>query len=101
MEKLVRDGSVAVIIAPDYGAGWYSWHDNEELLYSPSIVTWVVSKEFDKIKTYLELVYPDDYYSDLTDLTVAWIPLGTLFRVEQYDGAEYIVMQDQLEWLTA
>ena len=45
MNKLVRDGLVAIIVSPGHGAGWYSWHGIEELLFDPSIVTWIESNE--------------------------------------------------------
>ena len=45
MNKLVRDGLIAVIVSPGHGAGWYSWHGIEELLFDPSIVAWIESNE--------------------------------------------------------
>jgi hypothetical protein len=47
MNKLVRDGLIAVIVSPGHGAGWYSWHGIEELLFDPSIVAWIESNERD------------------------------------------------------
>ena len=41
MEKVIRDGKVAVLYSPGYGAGWYSWHDIEDLLYDPAVVEMV------------------------------------------------------------
>jgi len=39
MNKLVRDGKVAVLYSPDYGSGWYTWNpNNPELLFDPAIV---------------------------------------------------------------
>jgi hypothetical protein len=101
MNKLVRDGKVAVLVSPDYGAGWYSWHLNEELLYDPSIVQWLESEEFDKIENYLTLKYPNEYFGKLEDLTVVWIDQGTEFRITEYDGAESIELKDQTKWLVA
>ena len=28
MNKVIRDGKVAVLYSPGYGAGWYSWNWN-------------------------------------------------------------------------
>ena len=36
MKKLTKDGKVAVLYSPDFGAGWYSWHAIEELLSQSS-----------------------------------------------------------------
>jgi hypothetical protein len=41
MNKLVRDGKVAVLYSTGYGAGWYSWHGIEELLYDSVVVEMV------------------------------------------------------------
>jgi hypothetical protein len=101
MNKLIRDGKVAVLVSPDYGAGWYSWHRIEELLYDPSIVLWLEAKESDKIEHYLALKYPNEYFGGLDDLTVEWIDQGTEFRIDEYDGAETIELKANTKWLVA
>jgi hypothetical protein len=37
MQKLIRDDKVAVLVSPGFGAGWYTWHWVEELIYDPSL----------------------------------------------------------------
>ena len=101
MNKLIRDGKVAVLVSPDYGAGWYSWHRIEELLYDPSIVLWLEAKELDKIEHYLTLKYPNEYFGGLDDLTVEWIDQGTEFRIDEFDGAESIQLKADTKWLVA
>jgi len=101
MNKLIRDGRVAVLVSPGYGAGWYSWHGNEELLYDPSIAEWVEQDDLDKIKTYLELKYPNDTALGLSDLEVVWVPVGARFRIDEYDGAENLVLETNERWMTA
>jgi hypothetical protein len=101
MNKLVRDSKVAVLYSPGYGAGWYSWHHIEELLYDPSIIEWLESEEFDKIEHYLTLKYPGEYFGGLEDLSVQWIDQGTEFRIAEYDGAEVIELKPDTRWLIA
>ncbi len=101
MNKLVRDGKVAVLYSPEHGAGWYSWHQIEELLYDPSIVLWLEAKELDKIEHYLTLKYPNEYFGGLDDLTVEWIDQGTEFRIDEFDGAESIELKANTKWLVA
>jgi hypothetical protein len=101
MQKLIRDGKVAVLVSPGYGAGWYTWHFKEELLYDPSIVQWLETKELEKIRAYLELRYPDEYTGGLEDLVVEWVPVGARFRIEEYDGAESLVLEANQRWKTA
>ena len=73
MQKLIRDGKVAVLVSPGFGAGWYGWHFIEELVFDPSIVEWVEKQELDKIRAYMELKYPDAYCGGLEDLEVNWV----------------------------
>ena len=101
MNKLVRDGKVAVWVSPGYGAGWYSWHGNEELLYDPSIAEWVEQEELDKVLTYMELKHPDVYCGGLEDLEIKWVSTGDRFRIDEHDGAESLVLEKNEYWLTA
>ena len=101
MEKLIRDEKVAVLVSPGFGAGWYSWHSVEELLYDPSIVEWLEQDNMPKIEAYLALKYKDEYFGGLEDLVVMWVPVGARFRIEEYDGAESLVLESEERWITA
>ena len=37
MEKVIRDGKVAVLYSPGYGAGWSTWCYNDDLVKNPFI----------------------------------------------------------------
>ena len=102
MNKLVRDGMVAVLYSPDYGSGWYTWNTNHpELLFDPAIVQLVEEDKFDELKTYVTLKYPNIYEGGMWELKVAWIPEGAMFRVNEYDGDESIELKDDADWFTA
>lgn len=102
MNKLVRDGMVAVLYSPDYGSGWYTWNlEQPELLFDPAIVQLVEENKFDELKTYVTLKYPNIFDGGMDDLTVAWIPEGAMFRVNEYDGDESIELKDDIDWFTA
>lgn len=101
MERVVRDGQVAVLFSPGFGSGWYTSHRIEELLFDPSIVLWVELEEYDKIKTYMTLRYPDLYLGRVENLHIRWIPLGTLFKIDEYDGDESIKYEKHQCWITA
>jgi len=102
MNKLVRDGKVAVLYSPDYGSGWYTWNTNHpELLFDPAIVQLVEEEKFDELKTYVTLKYPNIYEGGMWELKVAWIPEGAMFRVNEYDGDESIELKDDADWFTA
>jgi hypothetical protein len=102
MNKLVRDGMVAVLYSPDYGSGWYTWNQNHpEILFDPAIVQLVEENKWDELKTYVILKYPKLINSGLEELKIAWIPEGTLFRVNEYDGDESIELKDDIDWFKA
>ena len=102
MNKLVRDGMVAVLYSPDYGSGWYTWNRNQpELLFDPAIVQLVEEDKFDELKTYVTLKYPNIYEGGMWELKVAWIPEGAMFRINEYDGDESIELKDDMDWFTA
>ena len=102
LRKLVRDGHVAVLISPDYGAGWYSWNtEYPEILFDPAMVRLVEENKFDELETYVILKYPDISRHALHDLEVEWISEGTEFRIKEHDGSETIEFKDEVEWIKA
>lgn len=102
MEKLVVDGKVAVLYSPGFGAGWYTWNQTvPQILFDPAIVRFVEKEKFDELATYVALKYPDIYTGGMDGLTVRWIPEGTLFRVDDYDGNESIELKENDNWIVA
>ena len=107
MEKVIRDGHVAVLISAGWGAGWSTWHGHKELIFHPKLVELVESGQHnqDNISTLLielfgEEVAKDIYLGGVEDLTIQWLPKGTKFKIEEYDGSEYIITDKMLN-LTA
>jgi hypothetical protein len=49
----------------------------------------------------MTLKYPDAYVGGIGNLTIGWVPVGTKFRIAEYDGAEYIETVDSINWITA
>ena len=101
MKKLIKDGNVAVIISPDFGAGWSTWNHNPSLLFDPIVVQMVLDGvTAETIEHYCKTVYGNHYFH-AGSLHVEWIPQGTEFKVSEYDGAETIVYKDKMDWVTA
>lgn len=102
MNKLIEDGKVAVLYSPGFGAGWYTWnYDTPEILFDPAIVKFVENKKWAELDTYVTLKYPEIYKGGMTDLDVEWIPEGTLFKVNEYDGSESIEYKENDHWMVA
>ena len=49
----------------------------------------------------MALKYQDEYFGGLEDLEVKWVPVGARFRIDEYDGAETLVLESHETWLTA
>jgi hypothetical protein len=102
MEKVIKDGLVAVLYSPDYGAGWYTWNrEYPEMIFDPTLVMFVESGELDKVEAYATLKWPEAYIGGLRDLKVEWIPEGTAFKINEYDGNESIEIRDGNQWIVA
>jgi len=102
MEKKIKDGLVAVLYSPDFGAGWYTWHNIVELLFDPKVVDMVLDKtSSETIELYCRTVYGGHYFGGAEDLVVAWVPSGTEFVIDDYDGNESITFKDKVTWVTA
>lgn len=102
VKKLVRDGKVAVLVSRGYGAGWSSWSHNDQLLFDPDIVEMVLEKcSEDEIKAVAEDKYGCECFDGADGLEVEWIPVGTKFKITEYDGAESIEYMSDFGWTTA
>ena len=100
MEKVIRDGEVAVLYSPGYGAGWSSWADDDQreiLLFHPKLVEMVEQNRQSEITeewVERELGLNAVYVGGASDLTIKWLPIGTRFILEEYDGNESVVVAD-------
>lgn len=106
--KLIRDNHVAVLVSSGFGAGWSTWnYDYPQMLFDPTIAEMLEGDEtneeelFKKIEAYCSEKYPDAYLGGLDGLYVEWLPVGTAFRIHEYDGAESIDIRDEMNWTVA
>jgi len=102
MNKLVRDGRVAVLVSPGHGAGWSTWNnEHEEILFDPAIVEFVEHNQWEELEVYVKLKYPTIYSGGMRDLQIEWVPEGTEFIIEEYDGSERLQTKDDIVWYRA
>ena len=99
--RMEKDGKVAVLYSPGFGAGWATWNDDE---WNPLITTHrdIVQAVLDgdkekagKLAEQLirEAVGKADAYVCVLgadDLKVEWLTKGSQFEIEEYDGSESI-----------
>lgn len=99
MEKVIRDGQVAILYSPGFGAGWFSWHGIEDLVFDPVVVDMVengISAE--AIEEYCTEKYGEQYYGGADQLAIQWLPVGTRFVINEYDGSEGILTEEEMDW---
>ena len=127
MEKVIRDGKVGVLTSPGFGAGFSTWGYPTEAIFDSTLIELVEEKynmEFvpnekggitqlkvwddpkykeliQKMIDYCESKWEDGYSGGVQDLVVVWIPQGSKFIIEEYDGSESIQLMDETNWITA
>jgi hypothetical protein len=100
MNKVIRDGKVAVLYSPSFGAGWSTWNDSD-YMFIPEIVKLVENKEYLKIPSEMKRLGYGGYYGGSDDLQIEWIPVGTKFMIDEYDGYESIRYGTENYWKEA
>lgn len=102
MDRVIQDGKVAVLVSPGFGAGWYSWAHDESMLFDPGLVQLILNDaNFDEKLGYVSTKWSDVYMGGLEGLEVRWVPVGTEFMIDEYDGSESIVYKEHNDWIKA
>lgn len=101
MQKVVRDGKVAVLVSPDFGAGWSTWADSsqrETMMFDSRLIS-AAENNVSDIETVLLEIFGENfpYPGGWSDIKIVWIPEGTTFWIKEYDGAESIVYEDEIK----
>lgn len=102
MNKIIRDGNVAILYSPGFGAGWYTWNEEyPEIIFDPGVVDLLERGEHEQLEGYVNLKWPTIYTGGMADLKIRWLPEGTAFQIEEYDGSESIVVKENVDWFIA
>ena len=106
VNKVIRDGKVAVLYSPGWGASWSSDYTGEcknFLMFDPELVNLVEEDKRSQIPAYIATTkFAEEVYcGGADDLIIEWIPVGTEFRISEYDGYESIVYNNKNYWTVA
>lgn len=101
MDKVIKDGKVAVLISYGFGSGFYTWGAPLEAIFDPKLVELVESEDYDGANEYVKNTYPGVYTGGVGDLVVVWVDEGEEFIIEEYDGNESIQFKNETQWITA
>lgn len=90
MNKIERDGKVAVLVSPGYGAGWSTWNyeHRETLCMDADIVQAILDGDRTKAVEIAKQKCGDFYDGGADGLIVEWVPKGTGFLITEHDGHE-------------
>jgi hypothetical protein len=103
MERVIKDGKVAVVISVNYGCGWSTYCSKqcaEILAFHPKIVDMVLNNQI-ITEEWMKDNFGISIFGSYDDLIVRWIPVGTKFRITEYDGAEGIEIYNPDAWYEA
>ena len=97
MQKVIRDGKVAVLYSPGYGAGWSTWDVPVEGIFHPELVKAVErNATADIIESIAKRLLGDSIYTGGSEqLEIEWIEEGTMFTITEYEGYESSVYVNQ------
>lgn len=104
MNKIERDGMVAVLVSPGFGAGWSTWNSGEHfetMCMDAEIVQAVLDKDIDKAVGIAKQKCGDFYEGGAKKLTVEWVKKGAAFEIVEYDGSESLRVIGDHDYLVA
>jgi hypothetical protein len=98
MEKIIRDGMVAVAVSGGFGAGWSTWNsiDPMDARFNQLFLD-------GKVDEVVRICEEEDlgYAGGARDVEIKWVPVGTEFIITEYDGSESLETKDSFGWKTA
>ena len=72
------------------------------MLFDPTLVAMVERGDsVGEIESYVTALHPHTYCGGADDLTIFWLPVGTAFRIHEYDGSESVEIRDEMDWTIA
>jgi hypothetical protein len=105
MNKVIQYGRVAVIYSPGWGSGWSTENPNHpECMFDPETVAWVENNFVGPMPDFAAKWGECFNYhaAEAQELLIFWVPVGSLFRVNNYDGSEGVeVFNAEKNWFTA
>jgi hypothetical protein len=88
-DKYIKDGQVAILYSPGYGAGWSTW-GVPELAYDKDLVEAYIKDDTEGLIAMAKIKYPDEYLGGADDVKIVWVSQGSTYRINEYDGSESI-----------
>jgi len=108
-DKVIRDGMVAVLYSPGYGAGWSTWAHNDDIAKFITFDRRLVAAAErnaagDEVEELLSDIFGPDTYvgtGGWDQIKIAWVEKGQRFHITEYDGSESIRSHNPNDYYTA
>jgi hypothetical protein len=99
-KKYVKDGKIAIMVSSGFGAGWYTWNTDlgEALIFDRDLIELILADKRGEAFQLAELKYPSAYKGGFDDIEIQWLPEGSQFTIEEYDGSESIPIKSDLSF---
>ncbi len=106
MKKVYRNGKVAVLYSGRHGLGWFSENRRfPQILFHPIFVELVENNRQNEItKELVEKILKTEMYVTTLgakNLEIEWVKVGTKFRIDEYDGLESVIYEQNDTWVIA
>lgn len=91
-----------VLISPGYGCGWSTWN-YIDLAFDPDIIAaFEAGYTKEQMEVFItSLGYKKPFMDGYEQCKIEEVPKGTLFKIKEFDGAEYIEYAHKQDWLIA
>jgi hypothetical protein len=97
-EKLIKDDLVAVAVSSGFGAGWSTWNDVDPT--DARFNTLIEQQKFDEVVALCDEL-DLGYAGGVDGLRLEWLPVGTEFVIDEYDGSESLMTKEDYYWRVA
>lgn len=104
MEKVEKDGKVAVLYSPGFGSGWGSCAKNgesENVCMDARIVSAFIDHGWEKAVEVATDLFPNFFCGGANQLKIFWVEKGKQFEIEEYDGNESVHVIGEKKYMTA
>lgn len=95
MQKIIKNGKVAVAVSYDYGAGWSTWNNVNPM--DARFNALFLEDRHDEAAALCEGL-DLGFAGGAKDVHIEWVPVGTEFIIDEYDGSECLQKRDSVHW---
>lgn len=101
MEKLIKDGNVAVLVSAGYGAGFLTWGAPIEAIFNPTLIGFIEQGKTREAISFAKKTWKGITTVGIKELVIQWVPEGAEFIIDSHDGDETLMLKEEINWIKA